>query len=99
MNKCNDCIFNLNGYCKRNYRDDLDEITECDDRIPLFDLAFYYDEGRQTYRCVAYLTNENNEIIRGCDIPQSDIIEMINREKKHLDLNESIIDEINKLED
>ena len=96
MNKCDNCIFNFGGLCEKTYRDDLDEIIECDDRIPLFDLAFYYDKERETYRCVAYLTNENNEIIRGYDIPQSDVIEMINREKKHLVLNESIIDKINK---
>ena len=99
MNKCNDCVFNMDGFCRINCRNDLDEISECDDRIPLFDLAFYYDEEIETYRCVAYLTNGDNEIIRGCNIPQGDVIEMINREKEHLDLNESIIDKINKWED
>lgn len=96
MNKCDNCIFNIDGFCKINCRYDLDEITECDDKIPLFDLAFYYDEERETYRCVAYLSNSNNEIIKGCNISQNDVMEMINREKKHLDLNDSIIDKINK---
>lgn len=77
-------------------KEDLDEIRECTYRIPLFDLAFYYDTDIESYRCVAYLKEGSNEIIKACNVPQSDVIKMMNREKNHLDLNESIIDKINK---
>ena len=91
---CRSCIFNFKGFCEKTYMDDLDEVLECNSRIPKFDLAFYYDENTGDYRCIAYLPNEGNEIIRSTKISHDTILKMLDREDKHLKSNNSILDKI-----
>lgn len=90
---CKDCVYNNDGFCDKTYRDDLDEVIECDERIKDFNLSFYYDEPSKQYRVVAFL-NEDGEILKQKEISQKQIIQMLKREKKIT--KDNIIDNINE---
>lgn len=81
INICKDCIYNNDGFCDKTYRDDLDEVFKCDEKIKEFALSFYYDEPSGEYRVVAYL-EESGDILKQTEISQKQIIKMLKREKE-----------------
>lgn len=93
---CEDCMLNLGDFCEITSRCDLDEIKNCEHKIPIFDMAFYYNEDVEAYSCIAFLSSQNNEIIRRHKVSQETIIKMLDREDKHLNSKGSILSKINK---
>lgn len=93
INVCKDCIYNNDGFCNKTYRDDLDEVIECTDKIKEFELSFYYDEPSKQYRVVAFL-NENGEILKQKEISQEQVVQMLKREKETT--KDNIVDNINE---
>lgn len=77
---CKDCIYNNDGFCDKTYRDDLDEVIDCDKKVKEFELSFYYDEPSGEYRVIAFYPNDG-EILKQTEIPSKQIIQMLKREK------------------